>query len=153
MDRLIHDVYRQRHYTRFPLPGRTAEVYVEDLAEMIWLASHHPAAAGETFFVGNPEPVRIANVYPELARVLGVPYKPMDVPENLVPRYRDWLYRLQPDNLMLRILFEDYFYCATDKWHRLTGYRPTYGYQEGMARTVHWYRKHGLLEAVCKPTS
>src|SRR5690606_22586915 len=56
MDRLIRNVRDQTHYTRFPFPGRASEIYVEDLAEMIWTASQHPAAENQAFFVSNPEP-------------------------------------------------------------------------------------------------
>jgi dihydroflavonol-4-reductase len=144
MDRLIHDVATGKRYTRFPFPGQVSEIYAEDLAEIIWLAGQHPNAGNETFFVGNPEPCRIASVYRDLSEVLGVPYHPDAVsPENM-PRYRRLILRQAPDNLMLRILFEDFFLCSPEKWYAYTGYRPKYGYREGLRRTVHWYQRQGL---------
>ncbi len=145
MDRLIFDVLNQRHYTRFPFPGRVSEIYAGDLAECIELAAHHPDVENRAFFVANREPVRIREVYPRVARELGVPWQPMDVPEERVDRYRRLLYRRFPHNLMLRILFEDYFYCSVDQWYNVTGYQPTVGYEEGVCRTVRWYREHGML--------
>jgi nucleoside-diphosphate-sugar epimerase len=145
MDRLIHDVRDRRHYTRFPFPGRASEVYVEDLAEMIWLAGHHPQTGNETFFVSNPQPVRIADVFRDLAEALEVPYQPMDVSPEDRARFQSSLYRQHPENLLLRILFEDYFLCSADKWYHATGYQPRFGYREGLARTVCWYREQGLL--------
>jgi nucleoside-diphosphate-sugar epimerase len=145
MDRLIHDVRDGRHYTRFPFPGRASEVYAEDLAEMIWLAGHHPQAGNETFFVSNPQPVRIADAFRDLAEALAVPYQPMDVPPEAIPRFQSALYHKYPENLLLRILFEDYFLCAADKWYKATGYQPRFGYREGLSRTVRWYWEQGLL--------
>lgn len=145
MDRLIHDVAGQRHYTQFPFPGRASEVYAEDLAGMIWLGGTHEKTLNEAFFVSNPEPVRIAEVYSALAETLGVPHRPMVVAPESLPRFQRQMYAQDPENLMLRILFEDYFYCSPEKWYRATGYQPRYGYREGMARTVSWYRENGLL--------
>lgn len=145
MDRLIYDVQNRRHYTRFPFPGRASEIYAGDLAECIELAAHHPAAANETFFIANRDPVVVGTVYPRVARALGVSHEPMDVAPEDIDRYRRLLYRRFPDNLLLRIMFEDTFYCSADKWYNMTGYRPGVGYEDGVERTVRWYREHGLL--------
>ena len=145
MDRLIHHMTAGKSYTRFPFPGRASEVYAEDLAEMIWLATHHPNVENESFFVSNPTPVRVADAYAALAKAVGAEFKPLDLSDAELARYRSLWYRQQPDNLLLRILFEDFFACAPDKWYRLTGYRPTFGFKEGLAKTAHWYRQQGML--------
>ena len=46
---------------------------------------------------------------------------------------------------MLRILFEDAFWCSADKLFTKLGYQPRYGFEAGVARTVRWYREQGLL--------
>lgn len=145
MDRLIHNVQDQAHYTRFPFPGRVSEIYVEDLAEMIWTAAHHPAAENQTFFVSNPQPVRIADAYAKLAGVLGAPYQPIVLSNQEIVRFQRMLYKKDPENVLLRVLFEDFFYCSADKWYRLTGFKPRYGFEEGMAKTVRWFKEQGLL--------
>lgn len=145
MDRLIHNMADGKPYTRFPFPGHASEVYAEDLAEMIWLAGHHPNVENEAFFVSNPSPVRVADAYAALAKAVGADFKPLDLSSEDLERYRSLWYRQQPDNLLLRILFENFFACAPDKWYRLTGYKPTHGFEEGLAKTTHFYRQHGLL--------
>lgn len=145
MDRLVYDVRDGRHYTRFPFPGLASEVYAEDLAEMIWLAGEHPKTLNEIFFVANPEPVRIGRVFADVADALGRPYAPLPVSPEKMERTRQFLYRRYPENPLLRILFENAFACSTEKWYRMTGYQPRYGYGEGVRRTVAWYRANGLL--------
>ena len=145
MDRLIHNVQDQVHYTRFPFPGRASEVYVEDLAAMIWTAAHHPATENQTLFVSNPRPVQISAVYAKLAKTLGVPFQPMSLSQAQIERFRRTLYRKDPDNVLLRVLFEDFFYCEPEKWYRLTGFKPRYGYELGMEKTVQWFRDHGMI--------
>jgi nucleoside-diphosphate-sugar epimerase len=145
MDRLIHDVQAQRHYTRFPFPGRASEIYVEDLAEMIWVASQHPAAENQVFFVANPHPVRIGEVYPKVAKALRVPHQGLSIPNHQIERIQRHLYRKQPENVLLRVMFEDFFHCSAEKWYRLTDFKLRYGFEEGLFRTVRWFQDNGLI--------
>lgn len=148
MDRLIRHIAAGEHYTRFTFPGRASEIYAEDLAEIIWLATYHPQTENNIFFVSNPEPVTIASAFTDLASVLGVSRQPIPLSSEGLKRFQQLLYRKHPDHLILRILFEDFFYCSSEKWYRLTGYKPRFGYQEGMRRTVHRYRELGLLSNI-----
>jgi len=145
MDRLVQHVIQGQRYTRYPFPGRASAIYAEDLAEMLWITGHHPAALNQDFFISNPEPVRTGQAFADVARALNVPFEPMRrTPLQIQETYRQLLHR-QPDNLLLRILFEDYFYCSPEKWYRLTGTQPRYGYAEGLKRTLHWCRQQGLF--------
>jgi nucleoside-diphosphate-sugar epimerase len=145
IDRLIRDMQAGADYLTFPYPGRVSGIYVRDLAEIIWLAGRHPRAENQAFFVSNSEPVRIADALADLAEALRVPYQPRMVSDTKMARYRRSLYHRQPDNLLLRILFEDYFYCSPKKWIQATGHHPACSYQAGIERTIDWYRRHGLL--------
>lgn len=148
MDRLIGDVYHQRHYTRLPFPGRATEIYVEDLAHMLWTAAVHPKTRNQCFFVGSPDPVRVGDIYPRVAQELGITHRPIPLADPDMQRYRRLLYRRYPDSLMVRIMFEDYFYCDTQRWFETTREPLRYGYTEGVARTVDWYRRHGRLSGM-----
>lgn len=145
MDRLVKHVMAGEHYTRYPFSGRASAIYAEDLAEMLGVAGQHPATLNRDFFICDPEPVHTGQVFGEVARALGVPFQPLErSPGQIAETHRRLLAR-QPENLILRILFEDYFYCSPARWYKLTGTRPRYGYPEGLARTVAWMRRHGLL--------
>lgn len=145
MDRLIQDVAQDVPYTGIPFPGRASEIYSEDLAEILWLLATHPAAKNEVFFTANPQPVEISRAFATVSRALGKPYRPRAVTSGQLSRLQSYLYTREPDNAMLRILFEDAFWCCADKLATRLNYRPRYGFEEGVARTVSWYRKQGLL--------
>lgn len=151
MDRLVQHVKAGKRYTRFPFPGRVSEVYVEDLADMMWVAAQHPNTLNEVFFVSNPEPVNVADAFRDVAMALNTPdaspFAHRALSSRDIARTHQWLLRRQPTDLVTRILFEDFFLCSPEKWYAHTGYQPRYGYREGVRRTL-----HALQQATQQPT-
>lgn len=143
--RLVTHVRDQAHYTQFPFSGRASEIYVEDLAEMIWVAAEHPATRNEVFFVSNPEPASMANVLRELSQALNLPYQAMSKSPEQIERYKRRFYQREPENVLLRVMFEDFFYCSPEKWYRLTQFKPRYGYQKGLAKTIQCFKENGMV--------
>lgn len=145
MDRLIRDISAQTPYTRFPFPGQASGIHAQDLAAMMWLAARHPQAENEAFFVSNPQPIPIVEAFAHIASALNVPYRPLErAPEHIRRAQHRWYHR-QPDHLVLRILFENFFACNPAKWYRATGFQPTFDYSAGLNDTVRWYQAHGLI--------
>lgn len=68
----------------FPLLGYGKCLYhlihVEDLTDAMLLAAVHPAAQGEAFIVGNPEPVRLEDLGRLVADSLGYAFRPLRIP-------------------------------------------------------------------------
>lgn len=145
MDRLIRDMAAGKKYTRFPFPGFASEVYVEDLAEMLWVSATHANTLNQRYFISNPEPIQLHQAYQLLAEALKIPYKPLPIKPHEIERYRSHWHNTHPDSLVLRILFESYFACLPDRWYQTTGFTPRYGLREGIAKTVQWYRAQGYL--------
>lgn len=143
--RLVTHVRDQARYTQFPFPGRVSEIYVEDLAEMLWVASQHPATRNEVFFVSNPKPIQVANLFAELSQALQLSYEATNKRPKDIERYKQRFYKHDPENVLLRVLFEDFFYCSPEKWYRATGFHPRYGYQKGMAKTIQWFKDNGII--------
>jgi nucleoside-diphosphate-sugar epimerase len=145
MDRVIYDVQSGNPYTRFPFSGHASEIYAQDLAEMMWHAAREPQCLNEIYFAANPEPVSVRHFFKTLYTLLNKPYHPYPVPRLLLP----WLKRamlkegLAPE--VGEILFHDYFLCDPGKLYRHLSYRPYYGFEAGLTRTVQWYRHQGLL--------
>jgi UDP-glucose 4-epimerase len=135
LDRLIQDISAGKAYLRFPFPGQVSVIAVEDLAEMLWLAGHHPGTENQTFFAANPEPVRIADAVAAIAQALSVPLEPLSLSAGQIERVRRRWYAAAPANpIILRILFEDFFYCSVDSWMRTTGHRPRIDYRTALAQ-------------------
>lgn len=145
MDRLIRDMLAGKSYTRFPFPGAASEIYVEDLAEALWIAATHPNTLNRRFFIANPAPVRVADAYQTLAEALERPLEPLRLSPEQMARYETRWRTAQPENLLLRILFEDYFACSSEAWVQATGHPPRFGMREGVIRTVEWYRGQGII--------
>lgn len=145
MDKLIRHVNAGEPYTRYPFPGRASAIYVEDLAEMLWIAGEHSAVENQSFFICEPQPVSVVQAFADVAKVLGRPHEPLQRSPEQLARMHQSLRHRHPENLIPRILFEDYFYCSPDNWYRLTQAKPRFGYAEGLARTVAWAREQGMI--------
>lgn len=145
MDRLVRHIIARQPYTRIPFPGHASGLHVEDLAAMMWLAAQHPQTLSETFFVSNPTPIRIAEAFAHVANALKVPFQAKSSSPEILHRAQRLWYRQQPDNPLLRILFEDAFACNPAKWYHMTGFQPRYDYQSGIEATIQWYRSHALI--------
>ncbi|HEY3358978.1 MAG TPA: NAD-dependent epimerase/dehydratase family protein [Polyangia bacterium] len=123
--------------------------YVENLAHGLRLALEHPAAAGEAFVLGDPEPVTWRDLFARFARALGVAPPWLSVP--LAAAYplaagleAAWTLagaRAAPPLTRYRVLLaaRDCSFSSA-KAARLLGYAPRVGLDEAVRRTVAWYR-------------
>jgi len=103
-------------------------LYVEDAARAyvaIWEAlAGGGAARGEAFNAGGGEPRRVLDVIELICRLAGSSVAP-DIRGEGVPHGeidRQWL--------------------DSTKLHELTGWRPEVSIEEGLRRTIDWYREH-----------
>jgi len=96
--------------------------YVDDIIAGTLTALEHPAAVGHSFNIGNPRStVTIYNLARDVVRLSGSPS-----PIELVP----WPYA----DVELRI-------PNIDKARELLGYEPRVDLEEGLRRTIEWYRQ------------
>jgi CDP-glucose 4,6-dehydratase len=105
-------------------------LYVEDAVAAylaIWDALDGAGAGGEAFNAGGGRPHRVSEVVELVCRLAGTDLEP-DIRGRGTPRGeidRQWL-----DHTKLT---------------ELTGWRPTVGLEEGLGRTIAWYRGQGEL--------
>jgi CDP-glucose 4,6-dehydratase len=104
-------------------------LYVEDAAAAylaVWEALGRGQAGGEAFNAGAGRPWRVGDVVALVCRLAGSEVSPSvagrGVPEGEIDR--QWL-----DSTKLRTL---------------TGWEPRVGLEEGLTRTIEWYRQHGF---------
>jgi UDP-glucose 4-epimerase len=96
--------------------------YVDDIIAGTLTALEHPAAVGHSFNIGNPRStVTIYNLARDVVRLTASPS-----PIELVP----WPYA----DVELRI-------PNIDKARELLGYEPRVDLEEGLRRTIEWYRQ------------
>ena len=143
MDRFFRDVSAGVPYTRIPFPGRASHIYVEDLANLIWQAALNPVARNEVFFASEREPMRVGEAFQCVAEAMKIEFSQRSVTD--MKRFQSFLHQRDPDNPLLRILFEDYFHCSSEKAHRMLNVTPRFGMMQGIEKTLQWYRQQGIL--------
>jgi len=103
-------------------------LYVEDAVRAylaIWEALGHGQACGEAFNAGSGTPVRVRDVVELICRLAGAAVEPdirgTGTPEGEIDR--QWV--------------------DSTKLMTLTGWRPDVSLEDGLRRTIAWYREHG----------
>ena len=127
-------------------------VHVEDLVGGLLLAAVHPAAQGEAFICGNPEPVTqermgriIAAALGRPCRVLRLPAWPVFLAADLCEAVCKPL-KMAPPLYRRRVAFftKDRSF-DTRKIRERLGFQPCYTNEAGLAMTARWYREQGWL--------
>ena len=149
-------LFRMAGGGRFPIIGDGATlihpVYVDDLVEGMILAYEKPEAAGRVYILCGEAPVSVRHWAEVIAQAAGgklrsvtVPYLPVllaaaIMEATLVP------IGIKPPLFGRRVDF----YIKTRAFsiaraREELGYSPAVGLEDGAARTLAWYREHGLI--------
>jgi len=100
-------------------------VYVDDAADAFLRAGASDACNGEVFNVGGDEPISHRDLTAMLVRIAG----------SGSVRYVEW----PPDKKAIDI---GSFYADSTKFKTTTGWTPTVCLEEGLRRTIAFYREH-----------
>jgi UDP-glucose 4-epimerase len=100
-------------------------VYVDDAADAFLRAGAADACNGEVFNVGGDRPVSHRELAALLVRIAG----------SGSVRYVDW----PADKKAIDI---GSFYADSSRFRKTTGWMPTVGLEDGLRRTVEFYRRH-----------
>lgn len=95
-------------------------VYVSDVVKVCQLAAEKPGVSGEVFNVGTGRGTRLLELVEALNRQLGT---------RITPRHGE-----------ARVGDIRHSRADVTRARRLLGYEPTVGLEEGLARTLAWYR-------------
>lgn len=157
-DRRLFKVFKMASKPVFPILGNGRCLYhlihVEDLAAAMRRAAAHPAAAGEVFICGDPEPVTLEGMAREIAGVLGrririvrLPAGPVFVLAALCEAVCRPL-RIEPPLYPRRVAFftKDRAF-DTRKLHERLGFEHRFPTSAGLRQTTEWYVREGWLRA------
>ena len=99
--------------------------YVDDAVTALCLAATSEVAVGEVFNVGGPDELSLLELAELLTRLGGGRYRMVPFPED-------------------RLAIDIGDYVADDsKLRELLGWRPQVGLEDGLRRTLEFYREHG----------
>lgn len=155
-DRRLLKVFRMAKAPFFPMLGRGRCLYhlihVEDLCDALIRAAWHPAAAGEAFICGDPEPIPLERMGRIIADELGRSFRPIRLPAgpfNLLADLTEAICRplkIAPPIYRRRVAFftKDRAF-DTHKIRSLLGFACRWTTEAGLRDTTRAYRRQGWL--------
>lgn len=126
--------------------------YIDDLVEGFRLCGEHPAAAGRTYILAGGEVTTLNELVARIATVAGV--RP---PRIHLPVWPFWLagamceaicapFGIEPPLYRRRVDFYTKSRAFDiSRARQEIGYAPEVGLNDGIARTLAWYREHGWI--------
>ncbi len=155
-DRDVLTFFRLIRRGVYPLLGRVQEVsliHVDDAVRGLVLAAESEVAVGRTYFIANPQPYPLRQLFAWIAQTLGVRPLPVPVPYPLLlaagyagevmGRVRGS--RPPFDRAKSRQLGYRSWACDSSRARKELGLYPTVQVPEGLRSVAQWYRSAGWL--------
>ncbi len=126
--------------------------YIENVLDAFELAAASPRGDGEAYLIGDAQYYTLDDLVLNIAEAMKVdltvrhlPYPPLWAAAAACELlYKP--FRAEPPLFRRRVhWFRQNRAFSIDKARRELGYAPRFNLQEGLARTVAWYREHGYL--------
>lgn len=155
-DMRMHKMFKMLAKRTFLMIGPCQEnfhaVYIDDIIQGFRLAMDKDGIDGETFIIGGEGYLPLKDYVAMAAKAVGKPYPFL--------RFPYWLFysaaivceaicvplRIEPPLHRRRVRFyRNNRAYDISKAHKMLGYVPRVGLEEGMRKTVAWYRENGLL--------
>jgi nucleoside-diphosphate-sugar epimerase len=124
-----------------PLPlgavnNKRSFVFVNNLADLIVSAAHHPAAAGEVFLVADSEDISTTELLRRMAKALGRSTWMMPVPISFLTFVAGALGQRAVTNRLT-----DHLQVDVEKTRQLLGWRPRVSMGEGLWQTARAFKR------------
>ena len=139
---------------RVPAPRRFSHIYVGDLVDGLIAAADCASAAGRTFYLADPAPVSWGEFGSTAARLMNRHVRTLEIPEQAAFALgwcaEAWS-RLsgKPGILSRDKVLEaccDGWVCDPDRACRELGFCARISLEEGLRRTLAWYKEAGWLK-------
>jgi nucleoside-diphosphate-sugar epimerase len=124
---------------------------VTDMVDGLRLCADVPGIEGGCFMLAGPDPVTVRDLYGAIARALGAPFSPRDLPAGPFLTYAalaNFAYRAAALNLphgyTCEVLAGRIGYNI-GKARRVLGFAPRFSVAESVARTAAWMVEHRIL--------
>lgn len=126
--------------------------YIDDLVKGFTLAAHHPAAPGEVFTICGARYTTLNELTDAIAQAMGRTRRRWKVPSLPVvwaAHVCDWVCKrigvappLYPRRVEFFLLDRAFTHAKASQY---LGYEPSVGLEDGLQRTLQWYREQGLV--------
>lgn len=156
-DRDVFELFRWASRGILPHLGtkhkRLSLIYGPELARAIVDATISEKTTGETYFVADPEIYNFADVMSTAARILGKRARSVVIPAALlytVAGAAELFTAFQSKPALLNVekardLLQTSWVCSSKKIEEHIGFRTQVSIEDGLRRTLEWYREYGWL--------
>jgi dihydroflavonol-4-reductase len=128
-------------------------VYVKDLVEAIIAASFSELAVGQTYFIAERKAYLWKEAFDIMAEVMGARAVAVRIPKTVLFAMAFLSERIAKISGRLpalsihksKDLTQRYWVCDVSRAKRDLGWEARYGFREGVAETVEWYRENRWL--------
>lgn len=130
-------------------------IYVDDLVQMMWLASRSNLSSGEIFYAADQrdEGYSVSEIIKITAQILNTWTVPIIIPKSFLycsAAVLDFWSKLARKQSLLnrdkyREMIQKYWVCSSEKAQRLLGYEPKTTLIEGVQKTILWYKEKNWI--------
>jgi nucleoside-diphosphate-sugar epimerase len=128
-------------------------IHVHDLVRGLMVAATHPQAAGETFFMANPEPYEWSQIGTAIANALNREAITLTVPvfmTSAIAALSELAAKITRKPALLnfdkvREMRETHWIFSAEKAKQQLGFTTEISLEEGTRQTAEWYREQGWL--------
>jgi nucleoside-diphosphate-sugar epimerase len=132
---------------------RVSMIHAQDLVNGILLASEHPRATGETYFMTNPRPYDWRELGAALMAAMQKKTISLTMPEFIAPAlaaFSELVAKITRKPALLNFdkikeLRQNYWVCSGEKARQQLGFAPALSIQEGLQQTYRWYKENEWL--------
>ena len=156
-DRDVYEYFKQIKWGLRLRPGLqeryTSLIHVQDLVRGMIAAGQHPQAAGETFFLANPEFYEWSQLGLAIAQAMQRKTVALAIPLGVTPvvaAVSELVAKITRRPALLnfdkvREMRETHWICSAEKSRERLGFTTALALAEGLQQTVQWYRARGWL--------
>jgi len=126
-----------------PLPlasvnNKRSLIYLENLVDVIITCIKHPIATGQTYLVSDGEDVSTPELIRLISKAMNRKSRLFPFPPSMLKSIGKIIYRSAEIDRLAGSLFVD-----SRKIRTMLGWKPPYTPEEGIRKTVLWYKKYG----------
>jgi nucleoside-diphosphate-sugar epimerase len=127
-------------------------VYVQDVIQSIWKAYEFTKPGVHEYFISGPDIHTWSEIRATTARILDKKIAPVYIKPGIVQKLgilvekSAGLFGIYPvlNSEKAKEMIHEWT-CTIDKAKLELNYEPNYSLEEGIARTLHWYKQHHWL--------
>jgi len=153
----IYSFFKMMNYRICPMVGNGQKpeislVYVADVIQGIYKAAKHETPGIHTYFISGPEIYNWNYIRKTTGKILGKKNIPIHIKPNIVKKISSIIetsasvfgkYPVFNKEKANEMVYD--WTCSNKKAVEEIGYNPEYSLEEGISKTIQWYKKHHWL--------